>query len=154
MVGTVEQMAQCWPYTFNQKLAEDDKRTLLDTKGAPTLYLKWCKAGAKFIFASAFRNGSDKIATAISTMHTQHHWEGIVQNEKELRMYKQNKKSLIPLFFTECPLTDGKEQHPETVAESEAMEWLLESTIKPITLRQSKLFSYLCLFLFLCLLFI
>ena len=54
VVGTVKRMAQCWPFTFNQKLKESDKRTLIDTKGAPTLFLKWCKVGGKYIFASAF----------------------------------------------------------------------------------------------------
>ena len=84
IVGTVKRMAQCWPFTYDQKLKENDGRTLVDTKGAPTLYLKWCKAGLKYVFASAFRNGSGKVATAISTMHTQHHWEGVALKPSEL----------------------------------------------------------------------
>ena len=59
VLGTVKRMAQCWPFTNKQNLKENDKRTVIDTKGAPTLFLKWCKAGVKYIFASAFRNGTD-----------------------------------------------------------------------------------------------
>ena len=59
-----------WPFTFEQKLRNTDKRTLIDPKGASTLCLKWCKPGTKYVFASAFRNGSGRVATAISTMHT------------------------------------------------------------------------------------
>ena len=99
LVGTVKRKAQCFPYTFNQKLKENDKHDLVDTKGAPTLFLKWCKVGAKFIFASAFRNGTDRVATAISTI--KHHWEGTVLDSSEFRRYKEDKSSLIPDFFVE-----------------------------------------------------
>ena len=139
VVGTVKRLAQCWPFTYKQKLNEADKRTLLDTKGTPTLFLKWCKSGTKHIFASAFRNGSDKIATAISTMHTQHHWEGIVLKENELGLYKKDKKSLIPLFFQRCTKIFDQD---ESEAEKEAMEWLLDEEVEPYTLRQGKLFNY------------
>ena len=135
VVGTTKRMAQCWPFTYKQKLKPDDKRTLLDTKGAPALLLKWCKAGAKHIFASAFRNGSDRIATAISTMHTQHHWEGVILNEKELELYKMDDKVLIPKFFQRCSNLFEEE---ESVAENEAMEHLLDNEVDPFTLRQGE----------------
>ena len=43
VVGTVKRMAGCWPFTFDQKTTESDTRTKIDPKGAPTLFLKWCK---------------------------------------------------------------------------------------------------------------
>ena len=70
VLGTVKRAAG-WPFTYDQNLKESDKRTLLSKKGASTLFLKWCQAGAKAVFASAFRNGSDSIATAISTVQNQ-----------------------------------------------------------------------------------
>ena len=54
VVGTCKRMAQCWPFTYNQKVKPNDKRTHIDPKGSPALYLKWCKAGSKYLFASAF----------------------------------------------------------------------------------------------------
>jgi hypothetical protein len=32
--------AMCWPVTYGQEKKECDKRTFLETKGAPTLFLK------------------------------------------------------------------------------------------------------------------
>ena len=39
LVGTVKQPIKCWPFTYDQVVnPEKDKRTLLFTKGAPTLF--------------------------------------------------------------------------------------------------------------------
>ena len=48
VLGTVKRAAG-WPFTYNQNLKESDKRTLLSKKGASTLFLKWCQAGAKAV---------------------------------------------------------------------------------------------------------
>lgn len=61
-----------------------DKRTLIDIKGALTLFLKWCGAGPKHLFASAFRNGTNIVAMAIASIHKKHQWEGIVEKTSEL----------------------------------------------------------------------
>ena len=136
VVGTVKRMAQCWPFTYDQKLKSSDKRTLIDTKGAPTLFLKWCKSGAKYLFASAFRNGSGSVATAISTMHNQHQWEGIALDKNELDSYRRDKSSLHNKFFSkvEC-LLNGNEESEE---ECEAIHQLLNEKIDPMTLRQGE----------------
>jgi hypothetical protein len=73
VVGTVKRMAQCWPFTYAQVLKSSDKRHLINVKGAATLYLKYIKTKTKYLFASAFRNGSERVATAISTLHSTHH---------------------------------------------------------------------------------
>ena len=79
IVGTVKR-ALCWPYTYSQKITKsNDKRTLLDVKGAPTLFLKCIKHTGRTVTASAFRNGSDSISTTISTIH-----RGIIGKELEL----------------------------------------------------------------------
>ena len=123
VVGTVKRMAQCWPFTYEQTLKEGDRRTLIDPKGAATLFLKWCKAGHKYVFASAFRNGSGSVATAISTMHTQHQWEGIVLKQSELFDYKNNDTSLVSNFFNR--ISDFDE---DGVNESEEEKFVLESS--------------------------
>lgn len=141
VVGTVKRMAQCWPFTFNQTLKDSDKRTSIDTKGAPTLFLKWCKTGTKYVFASAFRNGTDRVATAISTMHTQHQWEGVVLNNCELQKYKENKLSLSPHFFNRVENLNHCEER-SSESEKEVLEQLLENKIDAYTLRQGKCIYY------------
>jgi hypothetical protein len=67
-IGTTIHSAQCWPLTFDQKLKEQDKRTLIHFKGPPTLYVKTIKKNNKSIFTTAFRNGTDSVSTAISSV--------------------------------------------------------------------------------------
>ena len=138
VVGTVKRMAQCWPFTYNQKLKPNDKRTLIDVKGAPTLFLKWCKAGCKYLFASAFRNGSESVATALSTMHTRHQWEGIVLKPSELREYKADKLSLVSKFFTRVDAIDSEHELEESEVENRILNKILRDKVDPLTLRQGK----------------
>lgn len=136
VLGTVKRMTNCWPFTYNQKLSSSDKRTIIDVKGAPALFLKWYKAGAKYIFASAFRNGSESVATAISTIHNCHQWEGVVQKNAELIEYKKDNTSLRPLFFQRVVgLNDVEEE--QSVLEKEKIRDLA-GKIEPYTLRQGK----------------
>lgn len=136
--GTVKRMAQCWPFTYNQALKPSDKRTLVDVKGAPTLFLKWCKAGVKYLFASAFRNGSESVATAVSTLHTQHHWEGIVMEPNELVEYKVDKTSLQSKFFQRVHAIDDEFELSETEGEKNLLNQLLNHKVEAYTLRQGK----------------
>ena len=130
-----------------QKVKESDQRTLIDHKGAATLFIKWCSVGVKNIFATAFRNGTEGVATAVSTLHRGQEWEGIVMKPKELKLYNQNKQSLIPYFFEKV---EGIPYDPPSVQDSTdsdvnendsvtaKMKELLEETIEPFTLRQGK----------------
>lgn len=148
VVGTVKRMAGCWPFTFNQKTRDTDLRTMVDPKGAPTLFLKWSKGGSRSrggatgpgatrkLFASAFRNGSQKVATAISSLHSHHHWEGIVMVHKELSSYEKNKRSLRPNFFQRV---DDLFEKEESEDEKNEMEHILNEKVEPMTLRQGKI---------------
>ena len=142
VVGTVKRMAQCWPFTYDQVLKESDKRQLIDGKGAATLYLKWCRSGPQYVFASAFRNGSGKVATALSTMYTQHHWEGIALVPKELQRYKDDNSSLVSDFFSRVLQLDDKAGTTESQDEKDALADLIETKIIPYTLRQGKYLFY------------
>lgn len=133
IVGTIKRTVQCWPFTFGQTLNETDKRINIDQRGAPTLFLSWCKAGSKHLFASAFRNGSDRVATAISSLHKSHEWEGIAFKPAELRAYQADSSALISKFFQRVELDDKDEESPR---EAVLMEELLEDRIEPFTLRQ------------------
>ena len=139
VLGTVKRGAG-WPFTFDQKLKPNDRRTLVNKKGASTLFLKWCPAGVKSVFASAFRNGSDRVATAISTIHNQHHWEAIVLHPAELRDYSEDFNSLRKKFFQFVHLPGLIEEEDEDA--SDVMEDLQTRVIEPQTLRQGELFQF------------
>ena len=140
VVGTCKRMAQCWPFTYNQKVKPNDKRTHIDPKGSPTLYLKWCKAGSKYLFASAFRNGLKSVATALSSLNNQHQWEGVVLKHSELANYKEDPKSLRSSFFQRVNLSGfAGINSDESIAEKLLFEMLLDVIIEAYTLRQGKL---------------
>ena len=136
VLGTTKRLAKCWPFTYNQQLPESDKRTLLDTKGAPTLFLKYYGDGDKKLFASAFRNGTSKIATAISSIHDHHEWEGIVLDPSELRAYEQDKNSLLENFFQRVDIDIESGDQAETEDEKAELDYILNQVIEPVTLRQ------------------
>jgi hypothetical protein len=138
VLGTCKRMAQCWPFTYNQKMKENDKRTWIDIKGAPTLFLKYCKAGAKYVFASAFRNGTQSVATAISSIHKTHEWEGVVMNPSEYFTYQQDSSALRHKFFSRVKM-DGLYDGSADDDEKEVIQELLNTKIAPCTIRQGKL---------------
>lgn len=145
VVGTVKRMVQCWPFTFKQTLKPSDKRTVIDTKGASTLFLKFLKTPTKYLFASAFRNGTDAVATAVSSLHSQHHWEGIALYPSELREYKEDVTSLLPSFFQRVKNLkdeDGKMLDEESEDAKDLMNEILGERIVPYSLRQGKCTVY------------
>ena len=138
VLGTVKRMANCWPFTYNQNVKESDKRTVIDPKGGTTLYMKWCKVGrSKPLFASAFRNGSQSVATAISSLHKSHEWEGIVYKPSERVEYEKDPSSLVPQFFQRVDLEECDPIPSE--GERLAMLSLLDLNVVPYTLRQGEL---------------
>lgn len=147
VVGTVKRIAQCWPFTYNQKLRQCDKRTLIDCKGAPTLFLKWARICKKKIWALAFRNGSESVATAISTIHKGHHWEGIVVKYDELFQYKLDPSALRSCFFERVlDHIFGKVNKDEITVLND----ILDNKIEPLTIRQGKdvdLFIFLIIYI-------
>ena len=136
ILGTLKRMAG-WAFTFSQNTTADDPRTVVDTKGAPTLFLKKCsKQGRADVFASAFRNGTDSVATAISTLHDQFQWEGIATYPAERKIYNDNPSSLVSLFFERVGAIDLDQNLSESDEEKEVMMKLIENKITPQTLRQ------------------
>jgi hypothetical protein len=94
VVGTVKRAA-CWPFTFGNKINPDkDKRSDVSTNGPPALFVKSLEHSGKLLNAVAFRNGTDTVSTAISTIHANHHWDGISLNRREWERYKNDPMSL------------------------------------------------------------
>ena len=78
------------------------------------------------------------MATAISTLHYGHEWEGVVLDNQELRAYKGNQSSLKKKFFRSVDLgnNDGNEERSNHV--NLLLEDLLHEKIEPCTLRQGE----------------
>ena len=137
VLGTIMRLLACWPFTFKQNLKENDARTLIETNGAPSLFLKYSKKESKYIYSSAFRNGSGSVATAISTLHNHHQWEGVVLYEQLRIEYKKNDRSLINHFFVEVVNNhEGNEEAAQV--EADLLFNLLQNKIVPYTLLQGK----------------
>jgi hypothetical protein len=74
VVGTIIRNL-CWPLTCCQEKKDNDKRTFLDPKGPPTLYLKRLQnnktRNQRFIIG-AFRSGTENISLAMSSKNHEH----------------------------------------------------------------------------------
>ncbi len=137
-VGTTKRSIQCWPFTYNQKKRDDDTRTHLDTYGAPTLFVKYVVKHGRAICSSAFRNGSDAISTAVSSLHFGHHWEGIPLYANEKKIYNNNAALFRHVYFTRVnePVNFYRSQISDR---EKALIENLKTKVDCITLRQGKL---------------
>ena len=137
LLGTTKRSIQCWPFTYNQKKREGDTRTHLDTFGSPTLFIKYVVKHGRQITASAFRNGSDAISTAVSSLHSGHHWEGVALYPKENKVYRRNPNCLRLNFFTR--LNEPTGFFSSTISERERLLTReLRNAVDCITLRQGE----------------
>lgn len=101
--------------------------------------MKWCRYGTKDLFATAFRNGSKSVATAISSLHKSHMWEGIVENTSDLYDYQIDKTCLIKKFFKRVPSVCDMCQEQERTHECEVQNDLMNNLfheVVPYTLGQ------------------
>ena len=63
--------------------------------------------GEKTIFASSFRNESGAVATALSTLHGNHQWEGIALFPSEILLYKEDSTCFASKFLVGIDIDDG-----------------------------------------------
>ena len=140
-VGTTKRANACWPFTYNQKVKEGDKRTHVEIFGAPTLFVKKLVRQGKTISAVAFRNGSDAVSTAVSSIHQGHHWDGIAVYTKEKIEYSRDPSLLKVDFFRRVDKPNGFFPRilPEVVESPLVAE--LEHMVDFVTLRQGEFTS-------------
>lgn len=133
--GTTVRAMNQWPFTYDQRHSSSDKRTMVESSGAPTLHLKEYKNNLnQRIFAIAFRTGTGKVVTCISSIHGKHSWEGKVLKPNDLEKYEADPKSLVKLFFQrQDDIIPNKD---EIELENDVLDELLDTTIHPITLVQ------------------
>ena len=142
VVVTVKRYMVCWPFTFNQKnMSSHDKRTLIDSLGAPTLYIKHALVGSgtKRVAAAAFRNGSGAVSTAASSMHSGFEWEGITEQEgcSFTRDYDKDPTALRSKFFQQINDKLAEDYMEDEDSDDKHMrEEILEDQIDPLTVYQ------------------
>lgn len=134
-VGTTKRTAQCWPFTYEQRVKTGDPRRKLEVSGPATLFVKKVKAKEKRVFAIAFRNGSQSISTAVSSIHKNHHWEGIVLKPNELKDYEDGVR-LRYLCFDR--VVSDLLKNEETEEEKGLISNLMDSVVDVLTIRQGK----------------
>jgi hypothetical protein len=136
--GTTMRIVENFPFTFNQKVSNNDKRKVVDHNGAPCLFVKRLKkkrgdVGSE-IYASAFRNGSGKVSTAISSIHRNHHWEGVARNLPDVIAY-QNEILRAEMQKKAISRIESLGFSSMSQEETDAAENII-TKVKPITLEQ------------------
>jgi hypothetical protein len=136
-------MLGLWPFSFGKKKPNEnsnDNRAWVTEKGAKGLFLKFSTniANGKALLASAFRTGTGGVATAVSTLHTCHEWEGIPLKLNEAAEYESNPEALKNKFFHRVEEFDKERAKFEDPEARALVDALIDSTIKPLTLKQGK----------------
>lgn len=139
MIGTTKHIAN-WPFTYDQWVSNNDKHTVVDSKGPPTLFVKSMKHNNKSTFATAFRNGSTCVSTAVSSIHCDHHWEGIAYDPMELKAYQEDNNALKRKCINR--IASSSFASNELESEKNLIEDLLTFEVDPVTVRQGENLFY------------
>lgn len=138
VIGTTKRVVQGWPFTFNQKVKKDDKRKMIDENGAPTLYVKKIKKDHQTLFATAFRNGSGKVNTTISSIHRNHHWEGVAYSPSDAEFYHSSAPNVRSTMVQRAMARVEKLGLPIDPDCEELVKKLRENEVKVVTMLQGK----------------
>lgn len=87
------------PYVWGMKTSDNDRRTKLDEKGCPTLFVKSITYGSRKISVHAFRTGTKNISTVISSCIHGHKWEAIALNPKQRLLYSIDPEEGLKNFY-------------------------------------------------------
>ena len=88
----------------------------------------------KKLYASAFCNGTNAVATGVSTLHQCFEWDAVLLYQKKFEEWRRDKVSFASKFFTLLELNGDLLCHDETA--SNLLKKCLQDEIKPCTLRQ------------------
>ena len=144
-IGTTKRTKECWPFTFNQKPSQNDKRKHIDLPGTACLFVKRVKEARKSIFSSAFRNGTGKVNTCVSSLHRNHHWEGTALFPQEANAYLSRddrsewRRIRKEKEFERVDNSKLKIPHLLQIEMDHQQEHILKeirNSVRPITLRQ------------------
>lgn len=149
IIGTTKRMVQGWPFTFCQTMNKNDKRTLIDENGAATLYVKKINKNNQSVFAIAFRNGTGRVNTSISSVHRDYHWEGVAHSPADAELYHSRdpdtREIMMSRGFENVNGSLGLRTNKE---DDELLKQLRTDTVKIVTIGQGKYKSFLIVALF------
>lgn len=133
--NTVKRIAP-FPFVWDMKVAESDKRTLLDARGGMTLFLKEIVKYDRLVTCSAFRTGTKNISTIITTKYHGFQWEGVCLNTKHRIIYEEDPYHGLDSFIFERlaatkPYINNFEAEIKTMLDD-----LLQLKIDALTLEQ------------------
>jgi len=134
VVGTLIR-ALCWPITFCQEKKENDLRTFLNPKGAPSLYLtrlENAKTRNQRLTIGAFRSGTDNISLAMSSKNHENEWDCILIDPRDYNMYKNDE--LKAKVFSRVNIEKHDEETEFQI--SDIMANLLEEKVNAIIITQ------------------
>lgn len=127
--------ALCWPMTYCQEKKGNDKRTFLDTKGPPSLFLKRLQNNStrnQRLTVGAFRSGTDNISLAMSSTNHENEWDCILIDPRDYILYMSGE--LKSKAFSRVNIEkhdEGTECHINQI-----MANLLTQQVNPITITQ------------------
>jgi hypothetical protein len=78
-----------FPFTYDQKLGQNDTRQLIDKSGFKALFLKKLTIRDKQIMATAYRDGKGGVILGITTSEQTRHWD-LVVSAKYMTEEKEN----------------------------------------------------------------
>ena len=90
------------PFPFvwgSARTTADDPRTVLEEKGAPTLYIKEIMKHNRLLTCAAFRTGTNNVSTVITTKIHGHQWEGISLQPKHRIKYENDPEHGLDEFL-------------------------------------------------------
>ena len=97
-----------FPFVWDMRVPEGDRRTKLDAKGAPALFVKDIKKHNRLVTCTAFRTGTNNISTVVSSTLHGHQWEGVCLSDKQQAMYEADKHhGLDCLLFKKIASSKG-----------------------------------------------
>ena len=125
ILGTTRKSLEL-PYTTSKLLGPHDSRTLLDPEGSPCLFASCSVIEGKMVTATAFKNGTKGIATAISSTHHGHWWDAKTVGNTSVR----------PSSFFKRMQSEYTEEMDDR--ETWLIDELLENVIDVITVSQGR----------------
>jgi hypothetical protein len=120
---------------YNQEKKDNDLRTFLNPKGAPSLYLtrlEHAKTRNQRLTIGAFRSGTDNISLAMSSKNHENEWDCILIDPRDYNLYCNNE--LKAKIFSRVDIEENDEETEANI--NQIMANLLEECVNAITITQ------------------
>ena len=90
VLGTVKRCPM-FPFTYDQRLAQNDKRQLIDTNGFKALFMKKLTVQGKQITGVAYRDGKGGVTLGLTSSTKTRHWDLVLANPLDAKRQVSDK---------------------------------------------------------------